>query len=377
MEIVGIVAEYNPFHNGHRHQIARARALAGAGAVVCAMSGNFVQRGDCAVTDKWTRARMALEGGADLILELPTVWAASSAETFARGGVEILHAAGATALSFGSETGDGAALEQVAQVLDDPAFSQALQPFLSRGLPFAQCRHLAVQELLGEAAAACLANANDNLGVEYLRAARRLGWSPKVYPVLRVGAGHDGGDHPLYPSASHVRGEIRTGAVVMDNPAFLAYNQRGMLARLRCLEIEDWERIPDCGEGLAQRLYRAVRQGTSLEEVYDLAKTKRYAHARIRRAVLWGALGLREQDRPAQVPYLRVLGANERGLGVLRNLDGSIPVITKPTHAKGIPLMELEARCTDFYALCRETVTPCGAEWSTSPVILQKSGNHV
>ena len=377
MEIVGIVAEYNPFHNGHRHQIAQARALAGAGAVVCAMSGNFVQRGDCAVTDKWTRARMALEGGADLILELPTVWAASSAETFARGGVEILHAAGATALSFGSETGDGAALEQVAQVLDDPAFSRALQPFLSRGLPFAQCRHLAVQGLLGEEAAACLGNANDNLGVEYLRAARRLGWTPHIYPVRRVGAGHDGGHHEHYPSASYVRGEIRTGAIPMDNPAFLTYNQRGMLARLRCLEIEDWERIPDCGEGLAQRLYRAVRQGTSLEEVYDLAKTKRYAHARIRRAVLWGALGLREQDRPAQVPYLRVLGANERGLTVLRNLDGSIPVITKPTHAKGIPLMELEARCTDFYALCRETVTPCGAEWSTSPVILQKSDNHV
>ena len=230
---------------------------------------------------------------------------------------------------------------------------------------------------MGEEAAACLGNANDNLGVEYLRAARRLGWSPKVYPVLRVGAGHDGGDHPQYPSASHVRGEIRAGAVAMDNPAFLSYNQRGMLARLRCLELEDWERIPDCGEGLAQRLYRAVRQGTSLEEIYDLAKTKRYAHARIRRAVLWGALGLREQDRPAQVPYLRVLGANERGLGVLRNLDGSVPVITKPTHGKGIPLMELEARCTDFYALCRETVTPCGAEWSTSPVILQKSGNHV
>lgn len=377
MEIVGIVAEYNPFHNGHRHQIAQARALAGAGAVVCAMSGNFVQRGDCAVTDKWTRARLALEGGADLILELPTVWASSSAETFARGSVEILHAAGATALSFGSETGDGAVLEQVAQVLDDPAFSQALQPFLSRGLPFAQCRHRAVQKLVGEEAAACLGNANDNLGVEYLRAACRLGWSPKVYPVLRVGAGHDGGNHPLYPSASYVRGEIRTGAVAMDNPAFLSYNQRGMLARLRCLELEDWEHIPDCGEGLAQRLYRAVRQGTSLEEIYDLAKTKRYAHARIRRAVLWGALGLREQDRPAQMPYLRVLGANERGLQVLRNMDGSIPVITKPTHGKGIPLMELEARCTDFYALCRETVTPCGTEWSTSPVILQKSGNHV
>lgn len=377
MEIVGIVAEYNPFHNGHRHQIAQARALAGAGAVVCAMSGNFVQRGDCAVTDKWTRARMALEGGADLILELPTVWASSSAETFARGSVEILHAAGATALSFGSETGDGAALAQVAQVLDDPAFSQALQPFLSRGLPFAQCRHRAVQELLGEEAASCLANANDNLGVEYLRAARRLGWNPHIYPVRRVGAGHDGGHHPLYPSASYVREEIRSGAIALDNPAFLSHNQRGMLARLRELEVADWERIPDCGEGLAQRLYRAVRQAVCLEEIYDLAKTKRYAHARIRRAVLWGALGLRAQDRPDQVAYLRVLGANERGLEVLRNLNTPIPVITKPTHGKGIPLMELEARCTDFYALCRRDVTPCGAEWSTSPVILQTGENYV
>lgn len=377
MEIVGIVAEYNPFHNGHRHQIAAARAAAGECAVVCAMSGNFVQRGECAVTDKWARARMALEGGADLILEIPTVWAVSSAETFARGGVGVLHAAGATALSFGSETGDGAALERMAQALDTPEFTQALQPFLARGLPFAQCRHLAAQELLGEAGAACLGNANDNLGVEYLRAARRLGWSPHIYPVHRVGAGHDGGHHQQYPSASYVREEIRTGAVAMDNPAFMEHNLRGMLARLRALEPADWEQIPDCGEGLAQRLYRAVRQATHLEELYELAKTKRYAHARIRRAVLWGALGLREQDRPAQLPYLRVLGAKERGLEVLRKLDSSIPVITKPTHGKGIPLMELEAACTDFYALCRAHITPCGAEWSTSPVILQMGGKNV
>ena len=377
MEIVGIVAEYNPFHGGHRHQIAAARAQAGDCAVVCAMSGNFVQRGECAVTDKWARARMALEGGADLILELPTVWAVSSAEPFALGGVGVLHAAGATALSFGSETGDRAALERVAQVLDTPEFTQALQPFLARGLPFAQCRHLAAQALLGEAGAVCLGNPNDNLGVEYLRAARRLGWNPHIYPVRRVGAGHDGGHPPLYPSASYVREEIRSGAIALDNPAFLSHNQRGMLARLRQLEVADWERIPDCGEGLAQRLYRAVRQAVCLEEIYDLAKTKRYAHARIRRAVLWGALGLRAQDRPDQMAYLRVLGANERGLEVLRRLDGSIPVITKPTHGKGIPLMELEARCTDFYALCRRDVTPCGAEWSTSPVILQTGENYV
>ena len=371
MEIIGVVCEYNPFHAGHRYQLEQARARGGDCALVCAMSGNFVQRGACAVTDKWSRAAAALEGGADLVLEIPTVWACASAEHFAFGGVSVLRGAGATALSFGSESGDGEALARAARALDDPAFSQALRPHLAQGLPFALSRHRAAQELLGEAEASCLARPNDNLGVEYLRAARRLGWEPQVMPVLRLGAGHDGGDHPEYPSASHLRSLIRRGELEVDNPAFLDYNLRGMLARLRNLSVEDWEHIPDCGEGLAQRLYRAVRQGTSLEEIYDLAKTKRYAHARIRRAVLWGALGLRGEDRPARLPYLRVLGANGRGLEVLAKLNDAIPVITKPTHGKGMPLLELEARCTDFFSLCRREITPCGGEWSTSPVILK------
>jgi len=113
-----------------------------------------------------------------------------------------------------------------------------------------------------------------------------------------------------------------------------------------------------------------VRRGVTLEEVYEFAKTKRYAHARIRRAVLWGALGLTEADRPPAPPYLRVLGANGRGRGVLRALTTSLPVITKPAHGKGLPLLELEARCTDFYALCRREPEPCGGEWTHSPVIV-------
>lgn len=371
MKIVGIVAEYNPFHSGHRHHIAETRRRLGEDcAIVAAMSGNFVQRGECAITDKWARAKMALEGGADLILELPTVWAASSAEHFARGAVQILQMAGADTLSFGSESGDSEALKQAAAALDSEKFQSSLRKYLNVGLPFAVCRQRAAEELLGITGAACLSSPNDNLGVEYLKAANRLDFHPEVIAVPRVGAAHDGGDHPDYPSASFVRQQILSGKEPMENPAGLIFNERGILTILRSVKESDLTQLPDSGEGLDRRLLEAIRTADTLEQVYDLTKTKRYAHARIRRMVLWAALGLKESDRPDTVPYLRVLGANERGRAVLKAIPGEVTVITKPSHGKGIPLMELEARCTDFYAMCRETPAPCGLEWSTSPVIV-------
>lgn len=370
MKIVGIVAEYNPFHAGHRHQISETRRALGPCAVAAVMSGNFVQRGDCAITDKWSRARAALEGGADLVLELPTVWAAASAEHFAFGAVSILKAAGAQALSFGSESGDPEALSRAARSLDSADYRGELRRHLDEGLPFARCRQLAAEQILGRENAAVLEHPNDNLGVEYLRAAARLGWSPEVLAIPRVGAGHDGGSHPEYPSASHLRREVLAGRLPMDDPASLRYNERGVLTALRAMPPEGFAALPDCGEGLDRRLYQAVRQAVTLDEVYDLAKTKRYAHARIRRAILWAALGLTAADRPAAPPYLRVLGANETGRAILRTIPSEIPVITKPAHGRGIPLMELEARCTDFYNLCRQEIRPCGEEWRRSPVIL-------
>ena len=373
MDVAGIVAEYNPFHGGHAHHIAQTRKLLGDCAVVAVMSGHFVQRGECAVLDKWARARAALEGGADLVLELPTVWAASSAESFARGAIGILEAAGVvTHLSFGSERGDVGALRQVAACLDSGAYRAGLRRFLDEGMPFAACRQGAVDELLGPGPARLLAQPNNNLGIEYIRAlnARKSGIRPITIP--RIGAEHDGGGHPDYHSASFVRGELLSGRIPADNPASLKWGERWVLGRLRALDEGDFAALPDCGEGLSQRLYRAARQGRTLEEVYELAKTKRYAHARIRRAVLWAALGLRACDRPERPPYLRVLGANERGRALLREMKGqaALPVITKPAHGRGIPLLELEGRCTDLYQLCRKTPGPCGLEWTTNPVML-------
>jgi len=373
MTAVGVIAEYNPFHAGHAFHIRETRRLAGECAVVAVMSGNFVQRGDCAVLDKWERARAALEGGVDLVLELPTVWAASSAERFARGAAALLAATGVvTHLSFGSECGDVRPLQRVAECLDCERYQAGLRRFLDEGMPFAACRQAVVRGLLGETAADLLSFPNNNLGIEYIRALNALGSAIRPVTVPRAGASHDGGDHPEYPSASFVREKLLRGELPAENPASLKHGERGALAVLRAMDEGDFAALPDCGEGLSHRLYRAVRQGRTLEEVYALAKTKRYAHSRIRRAVLWGALGLKEADRPAHPPYLRVLGANGQGREVLREMKtrARLPVVTKPAHGRGLPLLELEARCTDFYQLCREHPGPCGLEWTTDPVML-------
>ncbi|MBD5118524.1 MAG: nucleotidyltransferase family protein [Clostridiales bacterium] len=373
MVMAGVVAEYNPFHAGHAFHVAETRRQLGECAVVAVMSGNFVQRGDCAVLDKWSRAGAALEGGVDLVLELPTVWAASSAESFARGAAELLAAAGVvTHLSFGSECGDVEKLRQLADCLDSDAYRAGLRRFLDEGLPFAACRQAVARGLLGEDLASLLSQPNNNLGVEYIRALNALESAIQPVTVPRAGAAHDGGDHPNYPSASFLREKILLRELPADDPASLKYGERGALAVLRAMDEEDFAALPDCGEGLSHRLYCAVRQGRMLEEVYDLAKTKRYAHSRIRRAALWGALGLRECDRPAHPTYLRVLGANGRGREVLREMKtkAALPIITKPAHGRGIPLLELEARCTDFYQLCRQEPGPCGLEWTANPVML-------
>lgn len=373
MTTAGIVAEYNPFHAGHAHHIAETRRLLGPDtAVVCVMSGNWVQRGDCAVFDKWVRARAALEGGADLVLELPTVWAVSSAEPFARGAVGLLKATGVVgAISFGSESGRLSDLCRIAQTVDTEDYRAALREELDRGRPFAQARQRAAAQVVGKEAA-LLEGPNDNLGVEYLRAA---GNDLVAMAVPRRGAGHDGGSHPDFPSASFLREGLRTqgGKTVAD----LRHCERAILARLRTMTAADWAVLPDAGaaEGLPRRLERAGRRCACLEEFYTLAKTKRYAHARLRRLALRAFLGITAADVPEKPPYLRVLGLNARGQEVLREMKSraNLPILTKPAHIDRLgeearALFALEERCTDLYGLCFAAPAPCGRERTASPV---------
>ena len=387
METAGIVAEYNPFHRGHAWHIAETRRrLGGEAPVVCVMSGHWVQRGECALADKWLRAALALDRGADLVVELPTPWAMASAESFARGAVSLLAATGVVnVLSFGSETGELAPLEEAAAALDAPDYPERLRAALGRGLSFPAAR----QEAAG---AACLSAPNNNLGVEYLRSLRALGSTIRPLTVPRQGAGHDGPAAGGFASASELRRLLRAGrgeeaAPYLTAPwsgelADMQHIERAVLARLRTMGEGDWAALPDGGgaEGLPSRLAKAAREAVSLEDFYTRAKTRRYPHARLRRLALAAFLGLRAAERPAAPPYVRVLGLGGRGRALLRRMKDTcpLPVIVKPAQARELDgpartLFESEARYTDLYGLCFPAPRPCGAEWIHSPVVGERA----
>ncbi|MCI9352643.1 MAG: nucleotidyltransferase family protein [Lawsonibacter sp.] len=386
MKTIGIVAEYNPFHTGHAYHIQGTRRLLGGEcAVVAVMSGNWVQRGECAVTDKWTRTEMALAGGVDLVLELPTVWAAASAEGFARGAVSILAATGVVdTLSFGSECGEVTPLLKLARCLNSPEFSHALRRELEPKRSFVQSRRQAAERLLGPETAALLDFPNNNLGVEYLRF---LPPNMEAVTIPRRGAGHDStAEEDGFPSASLLRRWIRAGEMERASPflslcwngeaADLMWLERTVIARLRSMSPEEAEALPDSGDGLAARLLCAARQTADLEELYALSKTRTYAHARVRRLAVYALLGLRRQDIPAAPPYIRVLGFNRRGQALLREMNqkASCPFFVKPAHIRRYSpqsqaLFALEERFTDLFSLCFPTPRPCGLEWTANPVI--------
>ena len=399
----GIIVEYNPLHSGHLHLLRETRRRLGADtAIVCAMSGNFVQRGDFALLRKHQRARAAVESGVDLVLELPLPWAVSSAEAFADGGVQVLSAAGVvTDLAFGSECGAAEPLLELAGCLLSAEYAGELRRRLDSGRSYAACRQAAVTALLGPEKAALLESANNILGVEYCKALLRRRSGIRPLTVRRLGSVHDGALEPgAHPSASAVRALLRAGeterALSLLPPAmgriyeeemaagrapvFAEVCERAILARLRTMTEADFAALDQGREGLCHRLYEASRTGATVEQVLSAAKTKRYAYARLRRMVLWAYLGLTPADVPAAVPYLRPLAANDTGRHLLSRMrrSAAVPVLTKPADVRTLGpearrLRALEARATDLYTLAYPALSAAlgGTEWREGPVILK------
>ena len=394
MQVAGIVCEYNPFHTGHAWQLAQLRRR-GATGIVCAMSGNFTQRGDFAILRKHVRAEAAVRGGADLVLELPLPWATASAEGFARGGVEVLSAAGVVdTLAFGSECEDAGKLIRAAEALSSRFFSETLQGELKKGDSFASARQRALEKLIGEDAAVLL-QPNDILGVEYCRTLRGTELSPLA--LRRVGAAHDGAAANGYAPASRIREMLaarepceeyltvdmlrlyKEELAVGRAPVELSYSERAILARLRSMKEEDFAAYDEGGEGLFHRFYNAVRTSASLTQLLDAVKTKRYAYARLRRMLLSVYLDMQAVDRLERIPYLRVLAMNGRGRELLRQMrtKAKLPILIKPADVRKLSpaarqMMELEARATDLYVLSYPDLmySAPGSEWRTGPVIL-------
>ena len=399
MAVAGIIAEYNPLHGGHLYQLRQVRERLGPEtAVLCAMSGNFVQRGDFALLPKHARAEAAVRSGADLVLEIPLSWACAPAERFAQGGIEVLRATGlVTDLVFGSESADAGAIRTAAEALLSPDLPEALRRELAGPHSFAAARQRALAGLIGEEGAEVLSRPNDILAVEYAKALSREGSEVHLVPILRQGAGHDqdGGE---YPSAGSIRRMIQEGrraealaamAPAMREiyeaeeargraPVFAAGAERAILAQLRRMGEADFLALDAGGEGLGNRLAAAAREAASLEELLDRAKTKRYAYSRLRRLALWAYLGLRPETLPARVPYLRPLAMNQRGRALLAEARrrGALPILTKPADVRRLSpeaqaVFRREVLATDLYTLAFPgDPAPGGAEWREGPRVL-------
>lgn len=401
MSVIGIVGEYNPFHYGHKHHIAETKRLLGEDCpVVCAMSGDFIQRGEAAVYSKFARAEAAVRSGVDLVLELPVAWALSSAEGFARGAVGILGSTGVvTHLSFGSECGETEPLETLAEILIDPLIGADIRSELEaqEGIPFALARQRAVAKRVGELSNQ-LETPNNILAVEYIKAIYEQGLSIKPVTIQRFGSGHDEiSENGRNKSAAEIRMALANGADIAASvpesayevyrredklgrgPVLMANLESAMISRLRMLPESAFAALPDAGEGLSNRFAKAAREESGLDAVIAASKSKRYALSRIRRMAMCAVLGISAGMSREIPPYARVLAANARGCALLREMDGKsrIPVITKPAAVK-----ELDPECRAVFDLCSSAhdlyvlgyaakeERRGGADWRTSPKII-------
>ncbi len=318
MRILGVIAEYNPFHAGHAHHLREARKASGADYVVVVMSSCFTQRGEAAILSPADRTRMALEHGVDAVFALPACWAVRDAEHFALGGVALLHALGCDAISFGAEGADLAGLTACARMLETPdeAFTAALRRCVDTGLPYPAAVSAAMAEVLPEAGG-LLASPNNTLAVCYLRAMLRLNAHMDVYPIPRCADYRATGLNEAFPSATALRGAIHRGdwhsiegripaahilrAAAMEGRLHRAEAlDLALLYRLRTMTDAEWAALPDLSEGIEDRLRAAARTSSAREELLLAAKTRRYPHARLSRLCAHALLGITQSQLDAE-----------------------------------------------------------------------------
>ena len=392
----GIVAEFNPFHNGHKYLIDTIKNN-GENTVTVVMSESFVQRGECACVSPYARTKMALQCGADLVLSLPVPYATASAERFALGGLSVLGGLGCVdVLAFGAECDNAAMLKKCAEALESEEFSIALEKHLNNGLSFPNARQNALEEICGNELSRILSTPNNILGVEYIKAINKLGLNMTIKPITRKGVEHDSKvANDNICSASALREmlhnkqnfekflpeevskilveELNNGKAAAD------YNklETAVIYKLRSMSVEDFQALPDVSEGLEYRFFDAVKSSVSLEEILEKIKTKRYTHSRIRRIILCAFLGIKKENVLASVPYIRVLGFNEKGAGLLKKAKdtATLPIVTKSSEINALgedvkKVFELECFARDVFSLAIPKPDMCGKEMTDKLIVL-------
>lgn len=401
MKIVGLITEYNPFHNGHLYHIEEAKRAAGADTAVVVMSGDYVQRGTPAVMPKRLRAEMALKCGAGAVFELPVCYASGSAEFFAMGAVSLLDSLGAVdSICFGSESNDLEALQETAGILlEEPAgYQELLKKALRSGCSYPSARQKALSEYTGnEALASLLDDPNNILGIEYLKALKKLGSRMVPYTILRQGAHyHDKSLSGQYSSASAIRSLLaysasslraeRSGGTFEDMPFSSILAELGEQVPACCLELlsdyhnvqypiclndfslilkykllnkqpEDLTRYMDVSEELANRICSQLNNFFNYMQFCDLLKTREITYSRISRALLHIMLGIKKKDVRKYIEngrhfYARLLGfrKDREKLFSLFSEMSRVPVLTRLSESSGLPPLGQQMLRNDILA---------------------------
>ncbi len=379
---VGIIAEFNPFHNGHKYLINTAKELTGEKVVVI-MSGSFVQRGGIAITDKLTRTKAALLNGADLVLELPVTFSHNTAQRFATGAVATLGACGIIdTLAFGSENGKTDILSDAAYILanEPESVSQKIKQLMREGMSYPAARQTAYD---GEFDTSVLENPNDILAVEYLKACFELNTGFNPIAIKRIGTGHDSNiTTNSIASASEIRRQLYSGEKTgkfMPCADFNIYDEKrldtAVISNLRLITPEKLSQICDVTEGLENKFISAAMQTDTVSDLCADVKSKRYTLSRIRRIAYSSLIGITKDAASLMPSYIRVLGMNESGRQLLRDMKekATLPIIIKPADYKGDTIFNLNARAEDIFSLCApdKSQRTGGNDMRMTPVVME------
>lgn len=404
-KIVGIIAEYNPFHNGHVYHIQKTKEQTGADCIVAVITGNFTQRGNSSVVNKWEKAKMAIAGGADLVIELPTIYSISSAENFADGAVKVLDSLGIVDMvSFGMEAEDLSSLNNIATVLysEPPEYISVLMHELQKGESFPKARDNALMMYLNDIKryANVLKGSNNILAIEYLKALKKQKSNlmpvgikrEKVYynsmKIIDEFASATGIRNLLLrnqveevrkvvPSTTFqiLMNNFRNGTYVLD---LTAYNYE-IIYKLRNMSVKEISELPDVAEGLENLIKEAAGKTNNLIELISMIKSKRYTQTRIQRILIYAMLGITKKDMELSkkiMPYIRVLGCSENGKMLLSQINPKVSVITSlkrfeedNRNQKLTKLLDIDKIATDIYTLGYRKNSRTGLDYTTGLIL--------
>ena len=406
MKISGIIAEYNPLHNGHLFHINKTKELTNSDLIIAVISGNFNQRGIPSVVDKWEKTKMALNNGIDIVLELPAVYSLSSAEFFSHGSVSLLNSLGIVdSICFGSEVGDIDFLEEVSTLLaDEPhLFKSLLKDELDKGLTFPRARSLALIHYLNEEKYYSeenlvnhLNSSNNILAIEYLKSLKRLNSNIIPYTIKREGGAYNSTNlNNIFSSATSIRSILKSNASMeqlashvpssvyidmlelknknynfpFDYMMYPYIKYKAITSNKNYLQL-----IPDASEGLHNRILKSFEEAKNYEECINKIKSKRYTYTRISRILCQYFLGFYEYDtlemRRNPCPYARILGFTKNGAKALKSIksNSSIPIYSKlPKDIN--PTLKLDLQCTSGYSILNPSIS-AKEDYLQSPIIL-------